>query len=275
MLVDSHCHFDLPEFDGEHQHILSKCWEVGIERLLIPGLSIEQFTRLLLLQETLSPKQTSNQLSKQNSPAIDICLGCHPFFLPQLNDAEQKGHNKQLFALGEKYAQNVVAIGECGLDGSLALPMDYQETILRQQISLAKHLDKPLILHHRQSHNALIRCLKQEAFINGGIIHAFSGSQQIADTYIEMGFLLGVGGTITYDRAVKTRRTIANIDLVHLVLETDAPDMPISGYQGQANSPVRLPLVAKCLAELRNADYAIIARQTSDNYKRMFSVSAK
>lgn len=266
MLIDSHCHFDLPEFSGKHKQILSQCWALGIQRMLVPGLSIEQFDRLLVFKKTHNPKQTDIPIS----PAIDICLGCHPYFLKALDKTELASQRQLLFALGENHIQDIVAIGECGLDGSLTLAMDYQETVLRHQIHLAKHLNKPLVLHHRQSHNALIRCLKQEKFTQGGIIHAFSGSQKIAETYIEMGFLLGVGGTITYERAIKTRSTITNIDLVHLVLETDAPDMPISGFQGQVNSPIRLPLIATCLANLKKMPQAQIETQTSANYNAIF-----
>ena len=104
--------------------------------------------------------------------------------------------------------------------------------------------------------------IKQQKFTNGGVIHGFSGSEQQALEWIRLGFYIGVGGTITYPRAQKTRTTVARLPLEWVVLETDAPDMPLSGYQGQANSPLQLPLVAQALAQLRQQPLEFIIQQT-------------
>ena len=268
-MIDSHCHLDLPAFLGKQEELLANCARLGIQRILIPGLSLTQFETLLSLQKQLT-------LLRHESlalPVIDIGLGCHPYFLQQFNDSERQQHNTQLNALGEQHAQDIVAIGECGIDESIPLSMAYQESVFRQHIELASQLSKPLVIHHRKSHNQLIRILKQAQFRHGGIIHAFSGSQQDADTYIEMGFLLGVGGTITYPRAKKTRATIANVDLHYLVLETDAPDMPLNGFQGEVNSPEKLPLVAASLAELKSISLKQVQEQTSSNYKSLLKLN--
>ena len=140
------------------------------------------------------------------------------------------------------------------------------------QIELAIKYHKPLILHHRQSHNELIRLLKQNEFPHGGIIHAFSGSEQIANTYIEMGFMLGVGGTITYPRAKKTRGSIKTIPLEFIVLETDSPDMPLNGFQGEINTPLQLPLVVKELAILKQISEHEVIEQTTRNYNKVLSL---
>jgi TatD DNase family protein len=170
----------------------------------------------------------------------------------------------------QQHSSIITAIGECGLDATIAIPMDYQEQILRAHIRLAIACNKPLILHHRQSHNSLIRILKQEKFRGQGVVHAFSGSYQIAQTYIDLGFALGVGGTITYSRAKKTRNTIAAINIQHLLLETDAPDMPIEGFQGMPNTPERLLLIAQALAQLKQIPVDEIVAQTTINYQRIF-----
>jgi TatD DNase family protein len=149
--------------------------------------------------------------------------------------------------------------------------MEYQEKVLREQIRIAKVIKKPLILHHRQSHNELIRILKQEKFDVGGVVHAFSGSYQTAQTYIALGLALGVGGTITYERAVKTRRTIKAVDMAHIVLETDAPDMPVYGFQGEPNTPERLPLIAQALAKLKGISVNEVVQQSTANYHRIFT----
>lgn len=264
MLIDSHCHLDLSAFDGARTDVLRACMKANVHRLLVPGLDIQQFSGIVAMQQKYASEQANVY------PKIDIALGLHPHFLAHLSDTEQNKQQQALLALAHVYKDKIVAIGECGLDASLAISMSYQSRILAQQIELAASLGKPLVLHHRQSHNQLIQLLKQHNFKFGGVIHAFSGSEHIANTYIDMGFMLGVGGTITYARAKKTRHTISQTSLAHLLLETDAPDMPIFGYQGEPNSPVRLPLIADALAELKQYDVAQVISSTTNNYNALF-----
>lgn len=255
-MIDSHCHFDLPAFDNKRLKVLTNCQRLGVDKLLVPGLSLSQFKTLLAMQ---------NQYD-----GLDIALGCHPYFLEELSLDALSQHMSEFASTAHLHDKSIVAIGECGLDGSLPLSMAYQERVLHYQIQIAKDIGKPLILHHRQSHNQLIRLLKKESFDLGGVIHAFSGSEQIAKTYIELGFVLGVGGTITYQRAIKTRATIANIHLKHLLLETDAPDMPVFAHQGQPNTPEKLPLIANALAELHACSVLEVTNHTTNNYNRIF-----
>jgi TatD DNase family protein len=256
-MIDSHCHFDLPAFDNKRDEIVVNVQKLGLTRILVPGLSIEQFTKLLTLQAKYA--------------LLDIAIGCHPYFLKQLSAAQLTQQMSAMAEQATKYSHQIVAIGECGLDASLSIPMAYQEQVLIEQIRIAKLVKKPLILHHRQSHNALIRALKQENFDCGGVIHAYSGSYETARTYVDLGFALGVGGTISYERAIKTRRSIKRIGLEHILLETDAPDMPISGYQGQDNSPERLPLIAKALSNLKDLSINEVTATTTMNYERVFA----
>lgn len=256
-MIDSHCHFDLRAFDNNRKRIIANLQRLGLTKILVPGLSTEQFENLLRL--------------KHQFPIIDIALGCHPYFLEQLNPTDLAKHMTLLAEMARVHSSTIVAIGECGLDASLALPMAYQERVLIAQIEIAKVERKPLILHHRQSHNALIRIIKHSKFTYGGVVHAFSGSFEIAQTYIELGFALGVGGTITYDRAKKTRETIKRVDLSHLLIETDAPDMPLNSYQGEPNTPERLPLVANALAMLKGFPVSMIEQQTNANYNAIFT----
>ncbi|MFW8592412.1 TatD family hydrolase [Glaciecola sp. 2405UD65-10] len=271
-MIDSHCHFDLSAFDNKRNNTLIECAKAGVTRLLVPGLSIAQFPKLIELSEE---RQRTSKAEQENFPQlalphIDIALGLHPYFMGELNNNELHHQHKQLLELGAKYKDKIVAVGECGLDASLALPMGYQEHVFKQQIELAQSLNKPLIVHHRKSHNELIRLIKNARFKQGGVIHAFSGSEHIANTYIDLGFKLGVGGTITYERAVKTRHTISQTPIEHLLLETDAPDMPIQGYQGQMNTPARLPLVASALACLQGCEVSEVVSQTTINYSNTF-----
>ncbi|MFQ3250824.1 MAG: TatD DNase family protein [Glaciecola sp.] len=257
-MIDSHCHIDLDAFDADREDVLQHAFQIGIERLLVLGLSNQQFPTLLKL--------------KQRYHQLDIALGLHPYFL-QKQDTEQTQHMlDELARLAALHSQQYIAFGEMGLDGSIALDMAYQKHILRYQLTLAQQYKKPIILHHRKSHNHLIAALKEHRYEGGGILHAFSGSYQEARTYIDMGFLLGVGGTITYPRAKKTRETISNLPLDRLVIETDSPDMPINGFQGQRNEPSQLTHVVDALSKLKNITKHEVVRQTTENYLRLFAL---
>ncbi|MFQ3206391.1 MAG: TatD DNase family protein [Glaciecola sp.] len=258
-MIDSHCHIDLEVFDSDRDSVLKNALEAGVKRLLLLGLSNRQFTKLLAL--------------KQRYEQIDIALGLHPYFLKLQDESQTQIMLNEFSHLASVYQNQYIAFGETGLDSSLALDMAYQKEILRFQLNLASIYNKPVILHHRKSHNHLIRLLKEQKYQGGGILHAFSGSYHEAKTYIDMGFLLGVGGTITYSRASKTRDTIAKLPLDKLVLETDSPDMPLSGFQGQRNQPSQLRLVADTLAQLKKISSQEVEQQTTLNYLTLFGLS--
>lgn len=263
-MIDSHCHIDLPAFDNDRLEVLTAAVSCGVKRFLVPGLSIGQFGTLVSLQKSL---QHDHHIS------IDIALGLHPYFY---ESTLKVGVNKviDLFAAhASHYQKDIIALGETGMDASITCDLDTQEHLLRAQLTVANDLQLPVILHHRQSHNHLIRILKQMRFSHGGVIHAFSGSEEIAKTYVDLGFLLGVGGTITYPRAKKTRTTITNTPLEYLMLETDSPDMPLHHFQGQRNTPCQLPLVAKALSELKGVSIDAVKEQTTLNYSHLFKVS--
>ena len=258
-MIDSHCHIDLESFDNDRDDVLQRAFREGIQRLLVLGLTNQQFPTLLDL--------------RQRYPQIDIALGLHPYFLKSQDDTQTQQMLDELSRLASLHQEHYIAFGEMGLDASLGLDMTYQKRILSYQLRLAEHYNKPVILHHRHSHNQLISVLKAHNYQGGGILHAFSGSYHEGKTYIEMGFLLGVGGTITYARARKTRESITKLPLDRLVIETDSPDMPISGFQGQRNQPSQLPLVVNALAELKKTSSIEIEQQTTKNYLTLFGLS--
>ena len=240
-LFDTHCHFDFDPFQNNFEHELLLAQQVGVERFLIPAIGIENWPRL-------------KQLSEQYT-SIYIALGFHPYFLAQQSADDIELLDAQLRAAGSR----CIAVGECGLDGMVEVSMVQQEAFFIAQLELAKQYQLPLILHARKTHNRLIQLLKQHRFEHGGILHGFSGSYQQGKQFVDLGFYLGIGGVISYPRASKTRQAVAQLPLDFLVLETDAPDMPLMGYQGQVNHPKRLPLVLECLAKLHRKDKQTIA----------------
>ena len=166
-----------------------------------------------------------------------------------------------------------VAVGECGLDGSIDASIESQLPILQWQVELACEQQLPLVLHGHRAHNPLLQLLSRSKPKAGGVIHGFSGSYELAQQYWRLGFYIGVGGTITYERAAKTRAAVARMPLESLVLETDAPDMPLQGFQGQPNSPLRLAQVAATLAELKNTPVDDIRQATEQNTRRLFHLN--
>jgi TatD DNase family protein len=256
-MIDSHCHIDLSAFDEDRAQVLESAQALGVQKILVPGLAIKQLAVLLRLQSQYS--------------MLDIAAGFHPYFLPYLSTEQWQEQLKHMQDWLEQHHSQVVAIGEFGLDATLKLPMDFQQQAFLCQVQLAKDYNKPVVLHHRKSHNEIIRLLKQTRFSQGGVIHAFSGSEAIAKTYIDMGFKLGIGGTITYPRGAKTCKAIKDLSLSDLLLETDAPDMPLYGFQGQRNTPERLPIIAKQLAVIKGVSVNLVTETTTANYKSLFS----
>ena len=166
-----------------------------------------------------------------------------------------------------------VAVGECGLDFAVAdVNRDQQLQWLQAQLQLANEHHLPVILHCRKAFPELLTLLRQHLPKMGGVYHGFSGSYQQATQLVDLGIKIGVGGTITYSRAQKTRATIAKLPLSALLLETDAPDMPVAGYQGQPNRPERLVDIATVLAEIRGESYAHIAQATTLTTAELFKI---
>lgn len=234
MFIDSHCHINFSQFDDDREVVLEQCSKLGIDKIIVPG------TRLALFEQQIN-------LAKA-FPILRNAFGIHPFFLNTYHDT----HLSKLAHLLEQQIDSTVALGEIGLDKAISVDWNIQLRVFQAQVEIAMNFKLPIILHHRKSHNEILRILKQCKFNHGGIVHGFSGSLQIANAYIELGFAIGVGGTITYPRANKTKEAIKSLPLSSIVLETDAPDMPLLGNQGMRNSPINIPLIFEALLTLRH-----------------------
>jgi TatD DNase family protein len=257
---DSHCHFDFSIFDSERERLWSECQKKNIKYLLIPGIYQEQWLQLPELSEKLS--------------GIFFSCGLHPWWINKAI-AESIDKEKDLGFSLKKLEENLthpkcLAIGECGLDKMIEVPLDKQVNIFEQQLILACKLNMPVIIHVRKTHNEIISLLKHYQPSAGGVIHGFTGSVELAEVYWQLGFYIGIGGSITYPRANKTRDTVYKMPIESLLLETDAPDMPLNGFQGQANNPLQVISVAETLAQIKKESVEFVAKQTTQNALNLF-----
>ncbi len=253
--IDSHCHFDFADFDSDRTSVWQSCQALGVNGLMIPGVSQADW-----------PK--ADAISASN-PGIYWAAGLHPWWVKDAIALDKLADQLGIAAQGDK----CVAIGECGLDAAIDTPLATQLPVFELHLQMANELGLPIIIHCRRAHNELISLLRHNPLTQGGVIHAFSGSYEMAKQYWDMGFYLGIGGTITYERAHKTREAVKRMPLESLLLESDAPDMPLAGRQGQRNSPEYIPLIADALAQLRGESVAVIAERTTRNAQTLFKIS--
>ncbi len=277
--TDSHCHLDNKVFDEQLASLLAQCTKLAINRIIIPSIAPDNFDAVLSL----------TQQYHNNPIKLYACLGIHPWFLTGLNEA----HLVQLSNKVLKEKESIIAIGEIGIDGAnIKRNEEPEKELLKQQyffdfqLNLAKQQHLPVIIHHRQSHHYIVPLLKQLRLTKAGVIHGFSGSYQQAKDYLDLGFKLGIGSTISYSRAKKTINTVKRLPLDSLVLETDAPSMPLSDEVLNSlatidkpinskpfpltNSPVNLVKIFKILTMIRSEGAEEIANQLEKNIEQVF-----
>ncbi|WP_312737964.1 TatD family hydrolase [Atlantibacter hermannii] len=253
--IDTHCHFDFPPFTGNEGSTLALAAQAGVEKIIVPAVDETRFGIVLDLAARY--------------PALYAALGLHPIVIENHTEAALAELERRLAQRPEK----LVAIGEIGLDLYREDPQfDRQEWFLDRQLQLAKRYDLPVILHSRRTHDKLAMHLKRHNLPRAGVVHGFAGSLQQAERFIALGYKIGVGGTITYPRASKTRDVMAKLPLEALLLETDAPDMPLNGWQGQPNRPERIALVFDTLCELRCEAPEDIAAAIRENTLQVFDL---
>ncbi len=244
-LIDTHCHLDVAAFDDDRPAVLARARAAGVSRIVVPGITAEGWQGLLSLCE--------------GEDGLYPALGLHPVFLDQHRPDD-------LRALETAIARHApVAVGEIGLDFYLpALDVERQKALFEAQLHIARDAGLPVLLHVRKAHDDTLALLRRTR-VTGGICHAFNGSLQQARQYMDLGFKLGFGGMLTYERSHKLHRLARELPLEAMMLETDAPDMPPASHHGQRNSPEYLPEVLQALARLREEDADTIAAQTTAN----------
>lgn len=257
--IDTHCHLDAPEFAPDADAVRQQAAALGVRHCVLPAV-------------TRAGWPAVQQLAQRFGDSY--ALGIHPLYTGAAADED-------LAALEALLAQQLsdprlVAVGEIGLDHFVpGLDAARQLHFYRAQLRLARRFGLPVILHVRRSADALLRALR-EIPVPGGIAHAFNGSLQQAQAFVALGFKLGFGGALTFERALQLRRLATQLPLAALVLETDAPDMPpqwlytpaaarAAGQPQGRNSPAELPRIARVLAGLRGLTLQELARASTAN----------
>lgn len=257
--IDTHCHLDAPEFDPDRDVVRQHAAAQGVAHCVIPAVERSNWDTV----RTLAHRH-----------ADSYALGIHPLYTGRAQDSDLQA---LATALDHHHADpRLVAMGEIGLDYFVpGLDPARQEQFYRAQLQLARRFDLPVIVHVRRSADKLLKGLR-DVPVQGGIAHAFNGSLQQAQAFIALGFKLGFGGAVTYERALQLRRLAAELPPEALVLETDAPDIPphwlyttaAHREQGQPqgrNSPAELPRIAAVVAQLRGQSLPALSEMTTAN----------
>lgn len=257
--IDTHCHLDAAEFDADRDAVRAAARAADVGHIVIPAVHRAHWREVIALA---------------HRHGDSYALGIHPLYTPNAQEGDIAVLRELLVEVQDD--PHLVAVGEIGLDFFVpGLDAERQIWFYEQQIQLAREFGLPVILHVRKSSDRLLKTLRAKPVV-GGIAHAFNGSLQQAQAFIDLGFKLGFGGAVTYDRALKLRELAATLPLESIVMETDAPDIPphwlyttaearAAGQPQGRNSPAELPRIAQEVAQLRGISADALAQATSNN----------
>jgi TatD DNase family protein len=265
--IDTHCHLDAPEFDADRAAVRASAQAGGVAHCVIPAVERSNFDTVRALA---------------HAGGDSYCLGIHPLYVARATPDDLAALEAQLQT--HHADPRLVAVGEIGLDYFVPAltqsPMrEQQEQIYRAQLKLARQFELPVVLHVRRSADRLLKHLRELGKAGpawSGIAHAFNGSETQAREFIKLGFKLGFGGAVTFERALQLRHLAQTLPLESIVMETDAPDIPPhwlyttqqdrqSGLAQGRNTPGELPRIAAVVAQLRGMSVETLAQASTAN----------
>lgn len=252
-LFDTHSHIDVDSFATDRAMAMQRARAAGVLEQLVPAIEASTWPGL-------------RRVCAANT-GLYPAYGLHPLLL----ESHRMEHLAQLREWIER--ERPLAIGECGLDFlDPALDRDRQVALFAAQVQLAREFDLPLVIHARRAVDAVIAALKRAPGVRG-IVHSFAGSPDQARSLHRLGMLLGIGGPVTYPRARRLRSIVATMPIEQLVLETDSPDQPLCGRQGERNEPAFITGVLRTVAELRGETTAVLTRSTTANARKLLRLA--
>ena len=254
MLVDSHCHLDFPDFSTELDAVVSRARAAGIGRMVTISTRVKRHAQILAIAERFSE--------------VFCSVGTHPHYSNEELDID----SARLIAIA-KHAK-VVAIGEAGLDYFRNnSPRDAQEQSFREHIKAARESALPLVIHSRDCDVDMARILREESGKGAfpAVLHCFTGGRELAFTAIELGHYVSFTGILTFKNSDALREIAAALPADRVMVETDAPYLAPLPFRGKRNEPAFVTETAKVLAQTRGASDEEIARQTTENFFRLFN----
>jgi TatD DNase family protein len=254
MLVDSHCHLDFPDFADELDAIVKRAEAAGIGRIVTIGTRVRRHDQVLAIAERF--------------PAVFCSVGTHPH-----NAHEELDVTASDLVARAAHAK-VVAIGEAGLDYHYDFsPRAAQEQGLRTHIAAARQTGLPLVIHCRNADEDMERILTEEVGRGAfpAVLHCFTGSRALAFAGVALGCYVSFSGILTFKKSDDLRAIAAALPAERLLVETDAPYLAPGRYRGKRNEPAYTVETAKVLAEVRGVSAEEIARQTTENFFRLFA----
>lgn len=263
-MIDTHCHIDDPQYQDELPAFLQQQKDGGVEAILVPGVDVHSI-------DTVLP------LCAQYPDYLYPALGLHPEEVK--DDWEQQWDAIRAKIEETRREGRLIAIGEIGLDYHWDTTYkEQQHIVFREQLLLARRLNLPVMVHIRDAMEDTYRILHEVASLEDetlrplrGVVHCFSGSREMAEKFIALGFYLGIGGVLTFKNC-KLADTLRHIPLQHLVLETDAPYMAPVPHRGQRNESRWMTHVAERLADVYLVSTEDVKRVTTANAKALFCI---
>jgi TatD DNase family protein len=259
MFVDSHCHIDGAEYDGDRDEVIARARAAGVTTMLNVGTGDPHsgaFERAL-------------ELAVKHKD-IYAAVGVHPHDAKLFDDrAEQR-----LFDLARQ-SERAIAWGEIGLDYHYDhSPREVQREVFRRQLRLARSVKLPVVIHSREADDDTIAILGDELtdYERGGVMHCFGGSVEMARSALALDFFISFAGNLTFKKAEDLRAVARQLPLDRLLIETDCPYLTPVPFRGRRNEPARVLETARCLAELHGRELEEIGRITSENFAKLFRV---
>jgi len=257
MFVDSHAHIDGPEFDTDREDVIQRAQSAGVSAILNVGTGDPHSDAF----------QRAIDLGKRHQ-SLYTAIGTHPHDARLYDDAAEE-KTRSLIASGER----VVAWGEIGLDFHYDnSPRDVQVAVFKRQVRAASDCNLPVIINTREAEAETIDILKTDYSGGPGVFHCFSGSRDLAERAIELGFMISFSGIVTFKKAEELRETARQVPMAQLLIETDCPFLAPVPHRGKRNEPAYVVEVARCLADLHGMKIEELARITTENFMRFFSL---
>lgn len=252
MLIDSHAHLDMKDFEGDLEEVIERALTGGVTHIITVGTDVSSSLKAMELADRYD--------------FVSATIGFHPH---DAKDADLRALDELGRLAG---APNLVAWGEIGLDFyRLHSPPERQIAAFEQQLEMADHFDLPVIIHSRDADKEMLEILEKRGR-HKGVIHCFSGDYQLAMRCIEMGYYISIPGTVTYRNALQVQDVASRVPLERLLIETDAPYLAPVPKRGKRNEPLFVTYTAEKIAQLRHTDLEEIAVQTSRNARRLFGL---